>query len=142
LEIKTSPQLDEPPWATSSDFLLRKKARSHQINLTVLGWICITLFKGGGAFLPKRTTGATARKQKGDPSSFIGSGPSSRCGNKNGFRKDLAEVKRRNVNRKAVPLQRECHTRDGSAVASDPKLFGKREFSTSPTTPQSRQPKR
>jgi hypothetical protein len=35
LEIKTSPQLDEPPWATSSDFLLRKKARSHQMEISV-----------------------------------------------------------------------------------------------------------
>jgi hypothetical protein len=52
------------------------------VNLAVLGWICITLFEGGGAFLPKRTTGATARKQKSDPSSFSGSGPSSRCSSK------------------------------------------------------------
>jgi hypothetical protein len=108
----------------------------------VLGWICITLFEGGGAFLPKRTTGATGRKQKGVPSSFIGSGPSSCCRNKNGVRRSLAKVKRRNVNKKAVPLRWECHTRDGFAVASDPKLFGKREFSTLTTIPQSRQPKK
>jgi hypothetical protein len=35
LEIKMGPQLDEPPWATSSDFLLRKKARSHQVEISV-----------------------------------------------------------------------------------------------------------
>jgi hypothetical protein len=40
------------------------------------------LFEGGGAFLPKRTTGATGKKQKGDPSSFIGSGPFSYYRNK------------------------------------------------------------
>jgi hypothetical protein len=33
LEIKMGPQLDEPPWATSSDLLLRKKARSHQVEI-------------------------------------------------------------------------------------------------------------
>jgi hypothetical protein len=37
------------------------------------------LFEGGGAFLPKRTTGATGKKQKGDPSSFM---PFSCCRNK------------------------------------------------------------
>jgi hypothetical protein len=35
LEIKMGPQLDEPPWATSSDFLLRKKARGHQMEISV-----------------------------------------------------------------------------------------------------------
>jgi hypothetical protein len=40
------------------------------------------LFEGGGAFLPKRTTGAIGKKQKGDPSSFVGSGPSSCCRNR------------------------------------------------------------
>jgi hypothetical protein len=52
------------------------------VSLAVLGWICIMLFEGGGAFLPKKTTGATGKKQKGDPSSFIGSGPFSCCRNK------------------------------------------------------------
>jgi hypothetical protein len=51
------------------------------VSLAVLGWICIMLFEEGGAFLPKRTTGAIGKKQKGDPSSFIGSGPSSCCKN-------------------------------------------------------------
>jgi hypothetical protein len=40
------------------------------------------LFEGGVAFLPKRTTGAIGKKQKGDPSSFVGSEPSSCCRNK------------------------------------------------------------
>jgi hypothetical protein len=35
LEVKTSPQLDKPPWATGPDFLLRKKARSHQMEISV-----------------------------------------------------------------------------------------------------------
>jgi hypothetical protein len=34
LKIKTSPQLDEPPWATGSDFLLREKAGSHQMEIS------------------------------------------------------------------------------------------------------------
>jgi hypothetical protein len=35
------------------------------------------LFEGGGAFLPKRTTGAIGENWKTDPSSFLGSRPSS-----------------------------------------------------------------
>jgi hypothetical protein len=34
-------------------------------------------FDGGGAFLPKRTTGATGENMKMEPSSFLGFGPSS-----------------------------------------------------------------
>jgi hypothetical protein len=36
-------------------------------------------FDGGGAFLPKRTMGATGENWKVEPSSFLGSGPSSCC---------------------------------------------------------------
>jgi hypothetical protein len=43
------------------------------------GWIRIMAFDGGGAFLPKRTTGATGKNLKVEPSSFLGSGPSSCC---------------------------------------------------------------
>jgi hypothetical protein len=35
LKIKTGPQLDEPPWSTGSDFLLRKKAGGHQMEVSV-----------------------------------------------------------------------------------------------------------
>jgi hypothetical protein len=41
------------------------------------GWIHIMAFDGGGAFLPKRTTGAIGENWKVEPSSFLGSGPSS-----------------------------------------------------------------
>jgi hypothetical protein len=58
------------------------------VNLAVLSWICIILFEGGGAFLPKRTIGATGKKQKGVPSSFTGSGPSSCYRNKGQNRKE------------------------------------------------------
>jgi hypothetical protein len=51
------------------------------VSFAVLGWICMMLFEGGGAFLPKRTIGAIGEKRKGDPSSFVGSGPSSCCRN-------------------------------------------------------------
>jgi hypothetical protein len=34
-------------------------------------------FDKGGAFLPKRTMGATGENLKVEPSSFLGSGPSS-----------------------------------------------------------------
>jgi hypothetical protein len=52
------------------------------VSFAVLGWICMMLFEGGGMFLPKRTIGAIGKKQKGDPSSFVGSGPSSCCRNR------------------------------------------------------------
>jgi hypothetical protein len=94
------------------------------------------LFEGGGAFLPKRTTGATGKKQKGDPSSFIGSGPSSCCRNKERNQKESNKSQKRNVSQEAIPLRREFHIRNGSAAASDPELFGKCEFFTSTTTPQ------
>jgi hypothetical protein len=112
------------------------------VGLAVLGLICIMLFEGGGAFLPKRTTGAIGKKQKGDPSSFIGSGPSSCCRNKERNQKGFNKSQKRNVSQEAIPLRQECRIQGGSAAASDPELFGKREFSTSTTTPQNRQPKK
>jgi hypothetical protein len=36
-------------------------------------------FERGGAFLPKMTMGATGENLKVEPSSFLGSGPSSCC---------------------------------------------------------------
>jgi hypothetical protein len=36
-------------------------------------------FDRGGVFLPKRTIGATGENLKVEPSSFLGSGPSSYC---------------------------------------------------------------
>jgi hypothetical protein len=44
-----------------------------------IGWFCITTFFRGGEFLQKRTTGAWGKNSKGEPSSFVGSGPSSCC---------------------------------------------------------------
>jgi hypothetical protein len=43
------------------------------------GWIRIMTFDRGGASLPKRTIGATGENLKVEPSSFLGSGPSSCC---------------------------------------------------------------
>jgi hypothetical protein len=73
---------DFPRLSTSSGATASEDRFRLGVSLAVLGWICIMLFEGGGAFLPKRTTGATGKKQKGDPSSFIGSGPFSCCRNK------------------------------------------------------------
>jgi hypothetical protein len=42
-------------------------------------WIRMMTFDGGGAFLPKRTAGATDKNLKVEPSLFLGSGPSSSC---------------------------------------------------------------
>jgi hypothetical protein len=61
------------------------------VNFAVLGWICMMLFEGGGAFLPKRATGAIGEKRKGDPSSFVSSGPSSCC--RNGKRNQKGSIR-------------------------------------------------
>jgi hypothetical protein len=47
------------------------------VNFVVLGWIRMMPFEGGGAFLPKRTMGATGKNWKLDPLSLLGSEPSS-----------------------------------------------------------------
>jgi hypothetical protein len=44
-----------------------------------IGWFCITTFFKDGEFLQKRTTGAGGKNSKGEPSSFVGSGPSCCC---------------------------------------------------------------
>jgi hypothetical protein len=44
-----------------------------------IGWFCITTFVRGGEFLQKRTTGAGGRNSKGEPLSFVGSGPFCCC---------------------------------------------------------------
>jgi hypothetical protein len=41
-----------------------------------IGWFCIRTFFRGGEFLQKSTTGAGGKNSKGEPSSFVGSGPS------------------------------------------------------------------
>jgi hypothetical protein len=50
-----------------------------EAHFAELGWIRIMTFDGAGAFLPKRTTGATGKNLKRELSSFLGSGPSSYC---------------------------------------------------------------
>jgi hypothetical protein len=47
------------------------------VSFAVLGWICMILFEGVAAFLPKKTTGAIGENWKLDPSSILGFGPSS-----------------------------------------------------------------
>jgi hypothetical protein len=49
------------------------------VGFAGLDWIRMMTFDGGGAFLPKRTTGATGENWKVEPSLFLGSGPSSYC---------------------------------------------------------------
>jgi hypothetical protein len=100
------------------------------------------LFEGRVAFLLKRTTGEIGENWKLDPSSFLGSKPSSCCERVNGIRKGFSEVKRKNDGRTVVPLLQGFHTQHESAAASAPRLSGKHESSTSTTSPQSRQPKK
>jgi hypothetical protein len=65
------------------------------VSFVVLGWICMILFEGGGAFLPKRTTGAIGENRKTDPSSFLGSGPSSSYRKRKMESERFSKVKRR-----------------------------------------------
>ena len=44
-----------------------------------IGWLCITTFVKGGMPLQKRTTGAGGTNVKGEPSAFVGAGPSCCC---------------------------------------------------------------
>jgi hypothetical protein len=60
--------------AANSDVALLLEADFGEI-----GWFCITTFFKGGEFLQKRTTGAGGKNLKGEPSSFVGSGPSCCC---------------------------------------------------------------
>jgi hypothetical protein len=89
LPDKDLPYLSTSPEATTSEDHLRLG-----VSFAVLGWICMIPFKGGGAFLPKRTTGASGENQKTDPLSFLGSGPSSCCRKRKWDQKD-SEVKGR-----------------------------------------------
>jgi hypothetical protein len=100
------------------------------------------LLEGGGAFLPKRTTGAIGENWKLDPSSFFGSRPSSYYKRVNGIRKGFNKVKRRNDGRMVIPLLQGLHTQHESAAASAPGLSGKHGSSTSTTSPRSQQPKK
>ena len=59
--------------AADSEGALRLEA-----DFGVIGCFCIKTFFKGGEFLQKRTTGAGGKNSKGEPSSFTGSGPSSR----------------------------------------------------------------
>jgi hypothetical protein len=97
------------------------------------------LFEGGGAFFPKRTIGTIGENWKLDPSSFLGSGPSSCCKRVNGIRKEFSKVKRRNDGWTVIPLLQGFHTQHESAAASALGLSGKHESSTSTTSPRSRQ---
>jgi hypothetical protein len=53
-----------------------------------IGWFCITTFFRDGEFLQKRTTGAGGKNLNGEPSSFVGSGPSCCC-------KEIEQVSKR-----------------------------------------------
>jgi hypothetical protein len=75
--------------ATASEDCLRLG-----VSFAILGWICMMLFEGDGVFLPKRTTGVIGEKRKGDPSSFVDSGPSSCYRNERRSQKGFNKVKR------------------------------------------------
>jgi hypothetical protein len=74
------------------------------------------LLEGGGAFFPKRTTGAIGKNWKMDPSSFLGSGPSSCCKKSEWNPKRFSEVKRRYDRWTVIPLLQGIHTQHESAA--------------------------
>jgi hypothetical protein len=99
-------------------------------------------FEGGGAFLPKSTTGAIGENRKTDPSSFLGSRPSSCCRKRKWNQKDSVRSKGENNVRTVIPLLQGFHTQCEFVAALAPRLSRKHESSTSTTSPQSQQPKK
>jgi hypothetical protein len=97
-------------------------------------------FEGGGAFLPKRTTGAIGENRKIDPSSFLGSGPSSCYRKRKWNHKNLVKSKGENNGQTVIPLLQGFHTQCEFVAALGPRLSGKHESSTSTTNPRSQWP--
>jgi hypothetical protein len=92
-------------------------------------------FEGGGAFLPKRTTGGTGVSWKLEPSSFLGFGPSSCCKKEQmESEKEFSETKRKNNELTVIPLPLGFHTQHESAATSAPGLSGRHGSSTSTTS--------
>ena len=50
-----------------------------EANFGEIDWLCITTFFKGGELLQKRSTGAGGMNSKGEPSLFVGAGPSCCC---------------------------------------------------------------
>jgi hypothetical protein len=89
--------------------------------------------------LPKRTTEASGKNWKLDPSSFLassflGSGPSSCCKRANGIRKEFSEIRRKNDGLTVIPFPQGLHTQHEFAAASAPGLSGRYGSSTSTTS--------
>jgi hypothetical protein len=99
------------------------------------------LFEGGGAFLPKRTTGAISEKRKGNPSSFVGSGPSSCCRNERRNQKGFNKVKRETLVEKQY-LSSGNFIFGTNLLQHRTQSSSENVFSTSITTPQNRQLKK
>jgi hypothetical protein len=99
-------------------------------------------FEGGGVFLPKSTTGAIGENRKTDPSSFLGSGPSSCCRKREWNQKDSVRSKGESKGQKVIPLLQGFHTQCEFVAVLAPRLSGKHESSTSTTSPRSQQLKK
>src|SRR3954465_6748416 len=83
-----------------------------------IGWFCITTFFKGGEFLQKRTTGAGGRNSKGEPSSFVGSGPSCCCKEtEQVIKRIICELHQENL-QVVVPVLQGCHIQHRAVPAA------------------------
>jgi hypothetical protein len=109
-------------------FCIMTEAANSEVALLLeadfgeIGWFCITTFFKGGEFLQKRTTGAGGKNSKGEPSSFVGSGPSSCCKETEQVTKrDHCELHQEN-SQVVVPVLQGCHIQHRAVSAMVPEL--------------------
>ena len=90
-------------------------------DLSVIGWLCITTFVKGGMPLQKRTTGAGGTNAKGEPSAFVGAGPSCCCKEtEQGYKNNCRTFEGRL--RVVVPVLRGYHIQHRVVSAMVPEL--------------------
>ena len=87
-----------------------------------IGWFCITTFLKGGEFLQKRTTGAGGKNSKGEPSPWVGSGPSCCCKKaERVIRRIICELHQEKL-QVVVPVLRGYHIQHRAVPATVPEL--------------------
>ena len=91
-----------------------------EADFAEIGWLCITTFFKGGELLHKRTVGAGGVNSKGEPSSFVGSGPSYCCKEtEQGYKL----IVNRHKTRVVVPVLRGYHIQHPVVSATVLELF-------------------
>jgi hypothetical protein len=86
-----------------------------------IGWLCITTFFKGGELLQKRTTGAGGMNSKGEPSLFVGAGPSCCYKDTEQGYKNHCKPLQENL-RVVVPVLRGYHIQHRVVSATVPEL--------------------